>query len=494
MRAHAHQISKQTFKNVYNRRRLCYNLAVKKTAALILCLITALVAGGGAAAAYAETGIQTYATEATVYPDLVSELEVGVDYYAATDGEFAIVSETTLYIYSYTSCSPSDEGYTFTGYLDTYEHSSAITAAAYDDGELIFSSSNGVFSYSDGTVAATDKTITASANYVFDEKNSVAYQTREGALLIFGFGLDDSISYNDADYTLLSQTDDGIYVLKGNKLCAIVGTDVVSITIEYTDSSHGASIGIGDDVREALTTAPDGETNSVTFATVYAGNYVTQIDLSDISGQYFVTGDKGTFALDSDAYALVLCKLDEAAIVAVGGETYITSPSALGADVYAATSDVSFSAARLNYPAGLYSSPFICDATRLLSLETGAAVEVLYEIKADEQTDGSALTTDFCLVKYTDGDGNAVCGYIPTSFLTEYDFAAENGEFETTVPEDYSEDDVVVTVVLVIIVVVLVIAGVAYLAYFSGSEKRRKRERGEYDGRDYEVDDGDDRQ
>lgn len=66
-------------------------------------------------------------------------------------------------------------------------------------------------------------------------------------------------------------------------------------------------------------------------------------------------------------------------------------------------------------------------------------------------------------------------GYVASSFLTAYDFSGEDGEFtDPTTPDDYSEDNVILTVVLVIVIVVLVIAGVAYLAYFSGAGKRKK--------------------
>ena len=74
-------------------------------------------------------------------------------------------------------------------------------------------------------------------------------------------------------------------------------------------------------------------------------------------------------------------------------------------------------------------------------------------------------------------DGTQTTGYIATSFLTAYDFSGEDGQFTPpSSPEDYTEDNAVLTVVLVIIIVVLVIAGVAYLAYSSGSGKHGKKQ------------------
>ena len=89
---------------------------------------------------------------------------------------------------------------------------------------------------------------------------------------------------------------------------------------------------------------------------------------------------------------------------------------------------------------------------------------------------------------YTTDDGTDIEGYIATAFLTMYDFSGEDGEFtDPTLPDDYSEDDVILTVVLVIVIVVLVIAGVAYLAYVSGANRRKKKS-GKSGGREYDND------
>ena len=113
----------------------------------------------------------------------------------------------------------------------------------------------------------------------------------------------------------------------------------------------------------------------------------------------------------------------------------------------------------------------------LETLETGTTVSVLYAINAEDQssTAGTSLTADFCRVQYTAQDGTVTEGYVASSFLTAYDFSGEDGEFtDPTTPDDYSEDNVILTIVLVIVMGVLVIAGVAYLAYFSGAGKRKK--------------------
>ena len=70
--------------------------------------------------------------------------------------------------------------------------------------------------------------------------------------------------------------------------------------------------------------------------------------------------------------------------------------------------------------------------------------------------------------------------YVASGFITAYDFSGEDGQFgEPQTPEDYSEENAVLTVVLVLVIVVLVIAGVAYLAY-TGSAGKRKKERDGY--------------
>lgn len=476
-------------------------LIVKKQIAILLSAVTlaALAAAGyGAKTEYVSAEEGSGTENSTVYPDFVSELDIGeISCYAVGDGSFAFASGEFLYVYSggSRSLNTDTDGAAYYEYeggvmdaasdenIYACEHTSTISTMCYDGGTLYFTDATGAaYSYAAGSHEPTAFTPQDGEGLPSGllpvsypvTANGLSYYVRDGGVLSIGDGTAYA-TFEDGTYSQVKVQNGSVYALRDGALCIIEGTSLDEITTPrainflYTDITHGETIAIGD-CDELL-----GQTKDTQFAIVPAGQYVTEVDLSQLGGQYFVTGEEGTFRTESSSYALVLCSAGEADIIAIGDKTYITSP--LGAKINAVTATAPFDGAQLNYTAGLYSSPYMCDATLLKTLETGTTVSVLYAVNAEDQSSaaGTSLTADFCRVQYTAQDGTVTEGYVASSFLTAYDFSGEDGEFtDPTTPDDYSEDNVILTVVLVIVIVVLVIAGVAYLAYFSGAGKRKK--------------------
>lgn len=457
-----------------------YNLSVKKLFAIITTLAVAATLGG-TAAAYAEDaddGISAGTTaEDTVtdgelyYPEFVSELVTEADCYAVNGSTFAIAEGYTLHIYSGGSLS----GYTYSGgELEDYTSSFEISDLYYDsEGTLYLFDGTDTYVYSDGAATLYDgdssnffndnQTITSSDGLIFGIRDSQLRVTDMGTTVI---------SLSDGTYSMLKQTDDVIYVIKDGSLCIIEGSTLDDITVsaltfEYADTTHGTSIAIGNSARLLQTTAESAE-----YVNVPAGQYVTRIDLTDLSGTYFTTIEENgvhTYILEEEMTALVLCTSGNAMIVADGdGTAYITKAVATTRSL--TEEDAPFAGGQLLLEAGLYSSPYISEGTKIATLAEGATVSVLGQVTGD------MLATNFCRVSYTDDSGNTVIGYVATGLLTEYEFVIpSDDELTEEWNEDYSEDNVIVTVVLIIVIVLLIIAGVAYLAYFSGANRRNKK-------------------
>lgn len=475
--------------------------SVKRTLTVLLCAATAAATLTCGAAFGLTTKYADAAT--TVYPDFVSELDLGgFDSYAVGENQFAFSKGSQIYIYEGGSADLTTDAsgmgvYVYEGgvlvndgeALYAYDHASSgssanITDMSYCSEGLLFSDGSGVYLYSGGTVTESDQTIPPVQSGIITN-GSLAYSVDDGTLRVTDMAAVRT-DFPAGRYTDLKVIGGNVYALLDGGLCVVAGTSITNIavigyTFRYTDESQGETIAVGN-------TAQLLKNPSAQYRLVPAGQYVTEIDLSDLSGAYFVTvGSEETPATrrtDTECYALVLCTTGNADIIAIGSKTYVTYTTSVKANL--TTSAAPFEQAKLNYPAGIYSMPYMCEATKLLSLDTGAEVSVLSQITADgqAQADG-ALEADFCRVVYVSDDGTATSGYVATAFLTVYNFSGEDGEFtEPTAPEDYSEENVILTVVLVIVIVVLVIAGVAYLAYVSGSNRRKKKNKTEGDGGD----------
>ncbi len=439
----------------------------------------------------------------TEYPEFVTRLEIGqITCYAVQGDRFAFAGgEDGRYIYIYsggTRPATPEEGadgelvYTYEGGIMenatadgvfAYRNGSAVTAMQFDGDDLLFTdeATDTIQRYSGGTVTSSAGTLPPANSSVDYTAENLYLYINEGSLHVLNKSDNSVTTVADGVFSSLQLGEDGVYAIMDGGLCLIERgeeqiVDITPLEFVYTDESHSQSIVIGDTAELLAQLQP-----ATRIVNVPAAQYVTEIDLTDLGGQYFKVGEEGTFRTETDGKALLLCTTGNADIIAMGDKAYITK--SVGASSELEHTAAPFASARLNYSSGLYSVPYMCTATQIIQLDMDSRLTVENQITAAGAQ--GTLTNDFCLVSYTAEDGTEYRGYVATSFLTAYDFSGEDGEFgEITPPEDYSEDNAIITVVLIIIIVVLVIAGVAFLAYSSGAGKRKSREPKDTDGED----------
>lgn len=460
-------------------------IKMKKVIVAVACAALLPVATAGITTQYA------LAAGETVYPQFISELEIGnITAYAYDGTDFAFVgdsNERELYVYS--GGRLDSEGNKYVGGellsssdgLCALSHSTEITDVWYEGDTLTFTDANKKsFSFIDGVLTETEATYSPPSTITIGD--IIVYATDTGNI-IFRYPKTDELlgQLDDGEYSMLNYLGGRLFALKEGKLCAISaeitggngapvqleGLAALPLAFEYTDRSHELTIAVGDSLSKLRAVKDE-----AAFVTVAAGQYITEIDTDGTAGEYFAIGKGGTTLNDQSKTALLLATSGNADILAIGEKTYITVHN----EVTSVPTEypAPFATGQLNYAAGVYSSPYMCKATELETLAQGAKVQILYELKSAVN---SALAADFCRVKYTAEDGTEAEGYVATGFITAYDFSAENGDYgETTPPENYSEDNVAVTVILVLAIVVIVIAGVAFLAHTSGADKRRKKQ------------------
>ena len=451
---------------------------MKKSLRLITAALAAIIfTGGTATLALAEENNEVTPS----YPSLSSALgfsnETLTDYAVYTDGTqtaFAFVTGGTN-IYYYVSSATTD-GYSFiAGELDSYSglyfytHTRAITDIEIEYGSVYIQDENGGKYYiNEGTARTAAYQFTESADSA--SVNGVTLTVYDDDHYLYANYKDSAASFKDGTYSNLKNCDGGVYVIKDNTLCKVTAdsNDVTSVEInalsfEYADLTQGETILTGG-TAAAL---KEVQTGAYTV-TLSAGTYVTNVDLSDVSGTYFTVADGGTTALTKDATYIYLCTVGDIDIVTNGQNAYVTASTG-GAKTEITQTDFTTQTATLNTAANLYSSAYMCGATAIYELELGAQVTV------NGIVENELLGCSLAYVTYSTRNGD-VTGFVAASFLNAVAFSAETDSGNTSVLEDsgYSEDNSIVIVSLSIVIVVLIIAAIIYLTYFSGAGKRRK--------------------
>lgn len=428
------------------------------------------------AAFAAPAAIPTYAEDApqTVYPsEFISELQFSsLTDYAISGDTYAFAEGTKLYILSTDS-----DGDRKLNSAEGFDCSVEIKNLDYDaEGNLYIGNALGdAFRYPDMS-SAVDYTFPSGG----DANVTIAdytYYLRKG-LLECKHSADPEKDYVfGEDYSRLKSYGDKVYIIKDNTLYSLAGAEQTHVELGYTDFSVAAGIATGS-TAQAL--AADYKLTKVIVKprTAEGGNtYCTEIDLSDVSGNYFKTGR--TFKQTSERTALAIAQTGNATVVVMRDEKgnagcYLTLTTALETteDAVSGTPDLT-GTYYISEDTHLYSRPYMCGATQTESLNIGTEVTVLEKLNLDFADSAVTFYKVSC-----EKDGTTVEGYIAKNYLTVHHYAPENNPPD--VIKDVEDNGTAVRNVLIsLLIVVLVLVAVGYIVYTltKGRDKKRTKNR-----------------
>ncbi|MDE7306016.1 MAG: hypothetical protein K2N33_01360, partial [Clostridia bacterium] len=293
------------------------------------------------------------------------------------------------------------------------------------------------------------------------------YYFHDGALLAYE-KTDPYTTTRFEGFSLLKQFNGTVYAVKDNVLYCIDGANEPAANVfDYFDFSAAQKIAAGQ-TASLLT-----QNYKLKFATVKAGAYVTEADLSLTDG-YLTSENAITVKTEKDMTALILCYTGNAAVISVGDKCYVTK---LSADDEISEDEIkeicyktpAFENATVT-GSEIYASPYVDKGTSAVFPAAGMQVKILNKLEYD-----GVLGASFYEVEYT-VDEQTFIGYVTEGLVTEYLFG-ENRDPDTVTDPAYSEKNNVTTVVLVLIVIMLVLVAAAYLTYAGTIAKRKNKKK-----------------
>lgn len=405
------------------------------------------VASFGGTAASAETGTTRYPEDGDFIKSLT--FDALSDY--AVDGErYAFAENSTVTLY---------DG----GNIEKITFDSAVTALDCADG--IFYCSDGESVYSLPGKEKSDYVMPAPA--VTIDNGDYHYRLTGTMLQIAKFSVE-GVTGDTAkgEFSKLKLYGTSVYAINDGSVCAFTGETYDPIELEYYDYTVTQEIIVGNAPAALI------DYKSLRFVTVTEGAHMTEADLTQLDGDYFVTGETKT--AQSGVTALLLCYTGNAAIIAVGDKSYLVHEGNVEVAKVQCTSKAEFDNATITGN-NIYSSPYVIIETPAKSNATGTIVKVVGKLEYE-----GVLGSVFYEVKYSASNGEEKTGYVADGLLTEY--IIEDNKPPATVPDpEYTERSNTKTVLLVFAVVILVLAAAAYLAYVGtkGNKKSKKKDKEE---------------
>lgn len=433
-------------------------MSVKKLIAITTLCAAALCSG---------TLISASAEEGLNIPDnfVVDFTLENVDDYAVGSNQYAFADGNDVYVYTVNTAESS--GYSYSGgELTVYEHSSAVTAVEYSDGNLYFSDGTGAYLYSNGAATSAEFTFTEFDDSKRLDSGEYLYYINSGNLVLYHYDNASSTVLDDAAYSCIKQIGDSYYILKDSTLCALSGGVLSEMSFSYEDYTVGSISTAG--TAEAISAKTD-----VQLAAVPQGACIIRVDEDYLDEDYFTVLNI-TFA-EEDMTAQVLYYPDSdggnAALIAVGAKTYLTLKTNLTVSAYspeAISSDIT--TYYLLDGASVYSIPYESGHTAAATLEKDAVVTVTGYVSGD------AFDYNYYKVEYT-ADGATASGYVIAGLLTPYTFDNDNVEQEVLNDGDQSYDNNNFTIILVMVIVVLVLIAAGYVTIVATSDKKKRNKR-----------------
>ena len=289
--------------------------------------------------------------------------------------------------------------------------------------------------------------------------NGFYYFIDESGLNIFNRSTKENAIY-DGEYINLKQYGDKVYAMNGNSLYEFNGSDGSELMLEYAVDKSELKITIGQAAYTLKQYAP------VQFVEIEEGSYVTEIDLDNLSGEYFVP--LSIIKTEVSAPALLLCYSGNAAIVAIRGTAYAVLKSKVREIEIDCTAEKPFENAQM-IGGNIYASPYVVSGTVATSNATGITVKVISRIEHE------ILECAFYEVEYTLG-GKSVKGYVAEGFLSKVIIEDDKEPTLKTDP-NYSDSSDTKTILIIFAVVVLVLAAVAYIAHVGSKGKKKDKKK-----------------
>ncbi len=360
--------------------------------------------------------------------------------YAVYGNSFAFAEGNALYVYTYAE----NNGVSYlNGTLSVFSHTSKISAIEYLDGKLYFQdSATGVFLYENASATQTDFTFT---------KYDSRYMLGDYTYILDGdklYILDltqptQAASLQSGEYRNIKNIEDGVYILNENGLCAVSDGSVQPLVLKYEDYGSINNIATADAADKLRTV------DAINLVTVKGGAYLIETDIDSAQTALFNT--KSVSLANDGMSAHLLFSSGNAAMISVNGKTYLTLSSNLTITEYTPT-EIILTGARAITEVGIYSTPFVSEATKIDTLEENG------EVRIDGLVSGNAFVADFYKVTV---DG--VTGYTLCSLLTPFTFEDGTQVTPNNPSPDYANN--VQTAILVLVIVGLAIIAIVYVVF-----------------------------
>lgn len=441
--------------------------AIIKAVKSLKLLLSTLAAATAATILTFGGGIFASATDETVYPDDFTRtltLDDGITDYAIDGDALAIASRTNIYIL--TTDQVGDR------VLSTVIHESEIDRIDYSEGELYIRNADGnIYKYPDLT-AQTEHEFADNQTWKVDMGDyTYLLNTATGELTCWNSGTPEIIG--ESGFSLMKVFGESVYAVQGGIPYRLDGSVAVALDLVYVDYSSAEKISVGD-----APTALKADGYTVSAAVLKSGEYYTKIELGVLS-DYFTQIQ--TYKANGEKPCLVLAESGNASIIIMNDGCYITKTDSLSEIAYSSpVNDWTAGPdgkrlANVRESVGVYASPYMCDATRISSLERGDVVEVTEKFALD------FMDKVFYRVTFTDSDGSVKSGFVAANFLDEHDYSADKLPPTETTDEQFSYETDVTTVILALVIVGLVIIAIAYLTVV-GTKPQKPKNKGDFDG------------
>ncbi|MGN0807328.1 MAG: hypothetical protein ACI4MN_02645 [Candidatus Coproplasma sp.] len=341
----------------------------------------------------------------------------------------------------------------------------------FSDGYCIYPDMDNKYDLSGITVQGGEQyliTVGEIAYFLNNSDGSIQYMDKNGPTTVT---LQQTYE-GEVRFSKLKSYNDTAYAVMNNCLYKMEGATAIEVEPTY----YGYA-----DMTKAIATGSAAESlkadSPITYGWIESDKYYTEISLASELGETFVVPDTATATRLSEdrLFCIVLAESGNAYIVTMNGKSYLAAKSSVTLEAeHPALTPVETQTAYAIEKTGVYSRPYLCEATKLCELESRSnnAVTVL-----GMYTDLTGI--EYYKVTYQSGEAT-ISGYVAKSLMTVFPFPAEDDEFHTDGGDkQFIYDTNIVTVVLAVAIVAMVIIAILYIAatFSKRNKKRRQKER-----------------